>query len=64
MADNLLTTLEKLIQDGQKDNASSYSLGMMQRTLAKMQEDEERIEMHRNHIDRLREQIAFIGKSK
>lgn len=65
MNDGLLTTLEKLVRDGQKYNAANYTLplGMMERILAKMQEYEERIEMHRNHIDRLREHIAFIGKN-
>ena len=64
MTDNVLTTLEKLVRDGQKYMAASYALplGMTERILAKMQADEERIEMLRNHIDRLREHIAVIGK--
>lgn len=59
MADNLLTTLEKLVRDGQKYNAASYKLplGMMERILAKMQADEETIEV-------LRLQFSYTMKSK
>ena len=65
MENDLLTRLEKLVRDGQKYNAASYALplGMMERILAKMQADEETVEMLRNHIDRLREHIAIIGKN-
>ena len=58
MADNLLTTLEKLVRDGQKYKAASYALplGMMERILAKMQADEELIEV-------LRLQFSYTMKS-
>lgn len=53
MADNLLTTLEKLVRDGQGYNAASYTLplGMVERILAKMRADQEAIKRMREHIE-------------
>ena len=53
MADNLLGTLSSYIVNARKngDITCNVTISFMQRILAKMQADEETVEMLRNHID-------------
>ena len=66
MSDNLLGTLSSYVVNARKnrDITCNVTISFMQRILAKMQADEETVEMLRNHIDRLREHIDIIGKNK
>ena len=59
MADNLLGALSCYVVNARKnrDITCNVTISFMQRILAKMQADEETVEMLRNHID-------IIGKNK